>query len=66
MNKELLGIGRGYLFGILALALSAAMVFTGDIIADRWMNFAQWLVPIVIGAKAVEKFATKKSSKQEN
>lgn len=59
MNGEVFGIGRGYLFAALTLAAATAMVFTGDIPADKWLGFAQWLVPLVIAAKESGKVLSK-------
>ncbi len=65
MNGELFGVGRGYLFAGLVLVAATAMVFTGDIEADKWLGFAQWLVPLVIAAKesgkVLSKFGTNKN-----
>lgn len=64
MEKELLGIGRGYLLLLLTMGASISMVFTGHIEAKEWIGFAQWLVPLVIAAKEAGKLLTKTGEKK--
>ena len=59
MEKELFGLGRGYLLLVLTLGLSGAMVFTGNISGQEFISSAQWLVPLVIASKEAGKVFTK-------
>ncbi len=59
MNKELLGVGRGYLIVIIALGMMFALVLTDKLDAKVFMESVAWMLPLVVGAKEGGKAAMK-------
>lgn len=51
MEKELGGLGRGYWLIYLVVAAATAMVFTGHMTNEAWLNFIQIVVLGGVGVK---------------
>ena len=56
-KKELLGIGRAYILGILVMTMMFVVVLTGNLETTIFIEKAIWVVGILVGSKEVGKFA---------